>query len=176
MPPTVTINAIERVNPGLFIRMADFGSDSPALVVDDSMEPTATFDDEEYVLLAQMCSIMSVYWLQDSSRKLLRNLSADLQRQAAITVYGNQTPDAQYDYARSQLGFSASTVDAVRALAQKSQQATKKVLLFSDVHVSAATIGPNGIVYFDPETGDASTVDVDEFSIYVGQARRALVG
>jgi hypothetical protein len=177
MPATVTVHPIERVNPGLFIREADIGTDDPALVVDDSMANTASFGDppQDYVLLAQMCSIMSVYWIQDNTKRLLSGLDPDLQRETALIVYANQTPDAQYDFAQSLLGFEPATVEEVAARAQN-PQGTTRVLLYSDRHVSAATIGANGIVYFDPETGAQEDVGLDEFLLYLAQAQRALVG
>jgi hypothetical protein len=175
MPATVTINQLQRVNPGLFIRETDIGTDSPALVVDDSMSPTANFGAQDYVLLAQMCSIMSVYWIQDHRHRALRQMDATAQREAALTVYANPTPDAQFDWARDMLAFEeADSLDAVANLALE-PQGTRNVLLYSDRHVSAATIGPGGIVYFDPETGDAGEVTADEFMVYLTQATRALV-
>jgi hypothetical protein len=177
MPATVTINQLQRVNPGLFIRESDVGTDSPALVVDDSMAPTARFGApaQDYVLLAQMCSIMSVYWIQNHSHKALRQLDADAQREAALTVYANPTPDSQFDWARTMLAFEeADSLDAVASLALE-PQGTRNVLLYSDRHVSAATIGADGILYFDPETGNAEAVDADEFMVYLTQAQRALI-
>jgi hypothetical protein len=176
MPPTVTINPLQRVNPGLFIREADIGTDSPALVVDDSMAQTAKFGApaQDYVLLAQMCSIMSVYWIEDHRHKALRQLNAEGQREAALTVYANPTPDAQFNWARTMLAYEESGLDAVSNLAFE-PQGTRNVLLYSDRHVSAATIGTNGITYFDPETGNAEDVSADEFMVYLTSAERALV-
>lgn len=173
--PNVTIHAIERANPGLYIRDADFGNDDPALVVDDSMANTETFDGESYTLLAQMCSIMSVYWIQDRSKKLLRGLDGSLQKATAEIVFANPTPDAQFDFAKSLLDFEEPDgIDAVANLA-RNPDGTKRVLLYSDRHVSAAIIREDGIVYFDPETGAEENVGADEFGLYLAQARRALM-
>jgi hypothetical protein len=171
--PSVTITKITVCNPGLFMAIADLGSDSPRLVVHNSMSDTLTIGEVEYMLVAQMCSVMSVFWQQNPADRMLSQLDAARQRQAALIVYANQTPDAQFEYARGTLGYQEVTQEQV--LAQVGQPTGfTRLLLYTDRHVSAATVGPRGIVYFDPENGTADTIDQLEMVMYVSGARRFL--
>jgi hypothetical protein len=170
----VTIRRLTVANPGLFLAMADFGSETPRLVIDDSMAPTAEFDGEEYVQIAQMCSIMSVYWLQDSSSKKLKDLDPVMQAETGLIVYRNQTPDAQLEFAKALLGFQEVGKQAVTAALGDSED--KEILLYSPRHVSAAKVTGGKIVYFDPERGEEAEITRAEFGLYLAAANRFLVG
>ena len=171
--PTVTINKITVKNPGLFMATDDIGSSSPHLLVDNSMSDTLTLGGKDYFLVAQMCSVMAVFWHQSSGNTRLSKLDESLQREAALIVYANQTPDAQFDFARKTLEFREVSQDAVLAQVGEATGDTD-LLIYSPTHVSAAKIGPRGIRYFDPELGEVATIDPLEMVMYVSGATRFL--
>ena len=174
-PQRVVVHELTVVNPSLYVHMEDMGGDEPRLLVDDSIEQVAEFDGQMYVQIAQMCSIMSVYWMQDRALRRLRDLDVELIRQTAMIVYANQTPDAQVEFARQMLDLVEVAPAAVQQLDVAGEE-IRRVLLFSPIHVSAALVGGGRIVYFDPETGDEAQVTADEFALYTAQAERALLG
>jgi hypothetical protein len=173
----ITITKITVTNPCLFRHGEDLDktvNDSRFLVHDSMEDVLETEGAIIWIKIAQLCSVMSVYWIQGKVGVPFRSLSPSRQNEIATVVVGNNTPKDQFDWARNQLGYSEITdKDAAAKLGPGS-----KVLLYTPKHVCAAIVTEDGKwLTYDPETASADQYSVNHVTeLYLAHSTRFLHG
>jgi hypothetical protein len=173
----ITISRITVTNPCLFRHGEDLDKSvgEARFLVHDSMEDVLVLEGEViWIKIAQLCSVMSVYWIQGKVGVPFRSLSTTRQIEIANVVVGNNTPRDQFNWALDQLKYTETTdEDAAAKL-----PAGSKVLLYTPRHVCAAivTIDDKWLIY-DPETASAEEYSVkDVKQLYLSHSTRFLHG
>jgi hypothetical protein len=173
---SVKISKITVMNPSLFRHGEDLDKavKDARFMVHDSMEECLAIGEAIWIKIAQLCSVMSVYWLQGKVGVPYKSLSAARQEEIATVVVGNNTPEDQFNWARDTLKYTEiKDKEAASKLV-----AGSKVLLYTPKHVSAAIIGKDGKwLTYDPETASAEEYSVkDVTTLYLDHSTKFLHG
>lgn len=147
----IVIGKLSVKNPGVFVKAAslDASLEDREYLVDDSMSDSGP---EGYVFIAQLCSVMSVFWLLGEVGVEYAKLSVNKQREIAEVVIRNDTLDAQFEWARKKLGYQlcGSFDEVIKA------NPNARFAFYTERHVCAGRIRrPGQVEIYDPETAEA---------------------
>jgi hypothetical protein len=171
----ITVSKITVKNPGLFRHMEDLDKSvaEARFLVHDKMEDVVEYDGSMYMLIAQLCSVMSVYWIMNKVGVAFNKLSAATQAEIAGVVASNNSPADQFEWAKTKLKYTETTSkDEVSKLPKGT-----KILLYTPRHVSAAIVDDSKWRIYDPEVASAEEYGVKETTaMYLQYATKFLYG
>lgn len=172
----LTISKISVMNPSMFRHGEDLDKpvEDARFLVHDSMEECLILGETVWIKIAQLCSVMSVFWLQNKVDQPYKDLSLVQQTEIATIVVSNNSPADQFNWAKDTLKYTEVTDKTEVA---KLPEGTK-VLLYTPKHVSAARVGKDGKwLTYDPETASVEEYSVkDVTELYLNHSTKFLHG
>ncbi|MEZ0471587.1 hypothetical protein [Luteimonas salinilitoris] len=157
----IVIRKLSVKNPGVFVKAASLvvPLEDREYLVDDSMSESGL---EDYVFIAQLCSVMSVFWLLGEVGVEYARLSLNKQREIAEVVIRNATPADQFEWAREKLGYRLCNSFGEVSNANPNAD----FAFYTARHVCAGRIlGPDRVEIYDPETAEAEEYSLDDARI-----------
>jgi hypothetical protein len=154
--------------------MEDMDIADPRLLVDDSVAEILELEDGLWINIAQLCSVMSVYWLKNNGCKPFKSLSGSLQLEIVSIVASNNSPESQFEWARDHLGYKVLNDSEAAAMLPPGE----KVLFYNGHHVCAAIVtNDKKWLVYDPEVASAEEYDMPAVAqLYLAVATAYLHG